>query len=144
MSFKAFNDLAPVQSLWLHIFTYPHLYPTTLATPVLSVILPQSYSFLAPHICLGASLFFLESPLFLRYNKEIAFSPKSSFVTLLTYLYAIHSILFVPLSCFLLFILLFSVYLIVFPIKLFLRIRDYDFVFESGNFKRALFKMTIS
>lgn len=33
MSFKAFNDLAPAQFLWLHIFTHPHIRPTTLATP---------------------------------------------------------------------------------------------------------------
>lgn len=133
MSFKAFNDLAPVQFLWLHIFTHPHLYPTTLVTPILSVILPQLFILSPTYLLMCFTLprkplilLFSWHPLISQIQQRNCILPKNLFVShrLPT---SILFIEFVPLSCFLLFILLFSVYLIVFPIKLFLKIRDYDF-----------------
>lgn len=57
LMFKALNDLAPAQSLWLHIFTHFRIHPTTLATPKLFAILRKSYS-----SYLHSSLFFLKHP----------------------------------------------------------------------------------
>lgn len=117
MSFKAFNYLIPAQFLRLHIFIHPHIHPTILSTPKLSAIFLKSYSSLAPTYLFMHFALLPRNPLilFLSWHTLISqiqqrncilpklflcFMPYLPDQVTVPFLYALHSTVFTPLSCF--------------------------------------------